>query len=209
MIDQLTPIFITLLVVIDPVGMVPMFLALTRGGSSVYRRRMAVKGVGLATAILLFFAFTGDALLRFLGISLSAFKITGGVLLFLLAIDMVFARPSGLRSTTLREQEEVQFREDISVFPLAFPLLAGPGALTTILLTASGIRHDPLLFAGMLCILLGVLLMTLCCLLLSSWLMRLLGETGTNVVDRLLGLILAALAMQFMVEGLRASFFGS
>ena len=204
--DQLTPVFISLLVVIDPIGMAPIFLALTRGGSAGYRRRMALKGVALATAILLFFVFTGDTLLRFLGISLPAFKITGGVLLFLLAIDMVFARQSGLRSTTVREQEEAQYKDDISVFPLAFPLLAGPGALTTILLTTGGARHDPLLFAGILAVLLGILLMTLLCLLLAPWLVKLLGETGTNVIDRLLGLILAALAMQFMVEGIRSSF---
>ena len=209
MIDQLVPIFITLLVVIDPVGVVPMFWVLTRGGTISYRRRMAFKGIALTTGILLVFVFSGDALLRFLGISLSAFKVTGGVLLFLLAIDMVFARPSGLRSTTLREQEEAQYREDISVFPLAFPLLAGPGALTTVLLTSGDTRHDPLLFLGMLGVLLIILLMTLCCLLLAPWLMKLLGETGTNVVDRLLGLILAALAMQFIIEGVRASFFSS
>ena len=205
--DQFTPLFITLLVVIDPIGMAPMFLALTRGSSLGYQRRMACKGVALATAILLFFAFTGDALLRFLGISLPAFKIAGGVLLFLLAIDMVFARHFGLRSATREEQEEAHSREDISAFPLAFPLIAGPGALTTILLTTSGSRHDPWLFAGMLGILLVVLFMTLGCLLLAPWLTKLVGETGAGVVDRLLGLILVALAVQFMVEGVRASFF--
>jgi multiple antibiotic resistance protein len=209
MIDQLTSIFITLLVVIDPIGIVPIFFALTRGGSVSYRRRMAYKGIALATAILLFFVFSGDALLHFLGISLSAFKIAGGALLFLLAIDMVFARQLGLHATTVREQEQAQYKEDISVFPVAFPLLAGPGALTTILLTTTGTRHDLLLFAATLGVLLGVLLMALFCLLLAPWLMKLLGETGASVVDRLSGLILAALATQFMVEGIRTSFFNN
>lgn len=208
LLPQLTPVFITLLVVIDPIGMAPLFSALTRGGTRAYRRRMAFKGLALATAILLVFAFTGDALLRFLGISLPAFRITGGVLLFLLAMDMMFARQSGLRSATVREQEEAQFKEDISVFPLAFPLLAGPGALTTILLITGDTRDDPLLFAGVLGVLGVVLLLTLISLLIAPRLMALLGETGANVVDRLLGLILAALAMQYVVDGVRASFFG-
>lgn len=210
MLDQLVTLFVTLLVVIDPVGVAPMFAALTRGGTDRYRRRMALKGTVIATLIMLFFLFTGDALLRFLGISLAAFRVSGGALLFLLAIDMVFARPSGLRSTTVREQEEAQYKEDISVFPLAFPLLAGPGALTTILLTTSGLRpqDQPLLFLGLLGVLLAVLALTLACLLLAPRLMRLLGETGANVIDRLLGVILAALAMQYMLEGLRAGLFG-
>ncbi|MDS4028891.1 MAG: MarC family protein [Candidatus Contendobacter sp.] len=210
MLDQLVTLFVTLLVVIDPVGVAPMFAALTRGGTDRYRRRMALKGTAIATLIMLFFLFTGDALLRFLGISLAAFRVSGGALLFLLAIDMVFARPSGLRSTTVREQEEAQYKEDISVFPLAFPLLAGPGALTTILLTTSGLRpqDQPLLFLGLLGVLLAVLALTLACLLLAPRLMRLLGETGANVIDRLLGVILAALAMQYMLEGLRAGLFG-
>jgi len=207
MLEQLIPVFITLLVVIDPVGIAPIFAALTRGGTVHYRRRMAIKGVMLATAMLLFFVFTGDALLRYLGISLPAFKIAGGALLFLLAIDMVFARHSGLRSTTVKEQEEAQYKDDISVFPLAFPLLAGPGALTTVLLTMSNTRHDPALFAGLLGVLFAVLLLTLISLLAAHRLTKLLGETGAKVIDRLLGLILTALAMQFVVDGIRASFF--
>lgn len=209
--DQLVTSFVTFLVVIDPIGVAPMFTALTRGGNDRYRRRMAFKGVGVAASIMLFFALTGDGLLRFLGISLAAFRISGGILLFLLAIDMVFARPSGLRSATVREQEETQYRDDIAVFPLAFPLLAGPGALTTILLTTSGLRpqSQPLLFLGVLGVLLAVLLLTLLCLLLAPRLMKLLGQTGANVVDRILGVILAALAVQFVIEGLRASLFGA
>lgn len=211
MLDQLVPVFVTFLVVIDPIGVAPIFAALTRGGDDRYRRRMALKGTFIATLILLFFALTGDALLRLLGISLAAFRVSGGALLFLLAIDMVFARPSGLRSTTVREQEEAQYKDDISVFPLAFPLLAGPGTLTTILLLTSGLRpgEQPWLFFGLLGVLLGVLLLTLSALLLAPRLTKLLGETGANVVDRLLGVILAALAVQFVLEGLRAGLLGA
>ena len=209
--DQLVPVFVTFLVVIDPIGVAPIFAALTRGGDGRYRRRMALKGTFVATLILLFFAFTGDALLRLLGISLAAFRVSGGILLFLLAIDMVFARPSGLRSTTVREQEEAQYKDDISVFPLAFPLLAGPGTLTTILLLTSGLRpqEQPSLFFGLLGVLLGVLALTLLALLLAPRLTKLLGETGASVVDRLLGVILAALAVQFALEGLRAGLLGA
>jgi len=211
MLDQLVPVFVTFLVVIDPIGVAPIFAALTRGGGDRYRRRMALKGTFIATLILLFFAFTGDALLRLLGISLAAFRVSGGILLFLLAIDMVFARPSGLRSTTVREQEEAQYKDDISVFPLAFPLLAGPGTLTTILLLTSGLRpqEQPSLFFGLLGVLLGVLALTLLALLLAPRLTKLLGETGASVVDRLLGVILAALAVQFALEGLRAGLLGA
>lgn len=211
MLDQLVPVFVTFLVVIDPIGVAPIFAALTRGGDDRYRRRMALKGAFIATLILLFFALTGDALLRLLGISLAAFRVSGGILLFLLAIDMVFARPSGLRSTTVREQEEAQYKDDISVFPLAFPLLAGPGTLTTILLLTSGLRpqEQPSLFFGLLGVLLGVLALTLLALLLAPRLTKLLGETGASVVDRLLGVILAALAVQFALEGLRAGLLGA
>ena len=211
MVEQLITIFVTFLVVVDPVGVAPMFAALTRGGNARYRRRMALKSTFIATLITLFFVFTGDAVLRFLGISLAAFRVSGGLLLLLLAIDMVFARPSGLRSATVREQEEAHYKDDISVFPLAFPLLAGPGTLTTILLTTSGLRFQdqPLLFLGLLGVLLAVMLLTLLCLLLAPQLLKVLGATGANVIGRLLGVILAALATQFMLEGLRTGLLGA
>src|SRR5690606_30649991 len=141
--ENLVNLFVVLFVVIDPIGLAPIFGALTRGGSAAYRRRMAVKAVLLAAGISFLFAFTGDWLLKALGISVPAFRIAGGLLLFLVAIDMVFARQSGLRSTTVREQEEARFKEDISVFPLAFPLLAGPGTLTTVLLYVGETRGNP------------------------------------------------------------------
>lgn len=199
--EQLINMFIVLFVVVDPIGLAPIFGALTRGGSDAYRRRMALKAVGLATAILLVFVVSGDVLLKALGITVPAFKIAGGLLLFLLAIDMVFARQSGLRSTTVREQEEARFKEDISVFPLAFPLIAGPGALTTILLILGDVRGNPWMFSGMLGVLLLVLGLTLLALLLAGRIMKLLGETGANVIDRLFGVILAALAVQFVLDG--------
>ena len=203
--ENLINVFVVLFVVIDPIGLAPIFGALTRGGSNTYRRRMAVKAILLAAGILFLFAFTGDWLLQALGISVSSFKIAGGLLLFLVAIDMVFARQSGLRSTTVREQEEARFKEDISVFPLAFPLLAGPGALTTVLLLVGETRGESGEFWALLAVIAFVLLLAFIALLLAGRLMQLLGETGANVVDRLLGVILSALAVQFVIEGLNTA----
>ncbi|MEK7321534.1 MAG: MarC family protein [Pseudomonadota bacterium] len=199
--------FVVLFIVIDPVGLAPMFLWLTLCGTAAYQRKMAIRGTALASGMLLVFFFFGDALLAALGIGLPAFRIAGGALLFLLAIDMVFARQSGLRSTTTREQEEAEHKEDISVFPLAFPLIAGPGALTTVLLMSSSWK-EPVVFAGMLAVLLLVLGMTLLSLLWAGILLRFLGETGTNVISRLFGLVLAALAVQYILDGLRSAWAG-
>jgi multiple antibiotic resistance protein len=200
MIDLLVNTFVILVVVIDPIGLSPMFAALTHGGSAAYKRRMAFKGTALAAVVLVVFALIGDGLLRSLGISLAAFRIAGGVLLFLLAIDMVFARHSGLRSTTQSEQVEAEHRKDISVFPLAIPLIAGPGAITTVLLT---VGSQPSLISSLafLLVLVLVLLLTLGALLLAPRTMMLMGETGANVVTRTLGIVLAALAVQYMLDG--------
>lgn len=195
---------IVLFVVIDPPGLAAMFAALTRGGDEAYRHRMAVKSTLLAAGILYAFALIGSRLLDALGITLPAFKIAGGILLFLVAIDMIFARQSGLRSATVREQEEARFREDISVFPLAFPLISGPGALTTVILLASNTHDKPLEFITLLIILAVVLLIALAALFASGRLMKLLGVTGSNVLGRLLGVMLAAMAVQFVVDGVRA-----
>lgn len=205
MLTLLLNTFVVLFVVLDPIGVAALFVILTPGVDGRERRRMALKAVALATAILLVFFLGGDALLSALGITVPAFRIAGGLLLFLLAIDMVFARQSGLRSTTVGEQREAQHKHDITVFPLAFPLIAGPGALTTALLMASNWK-DVWMFGGMLAVLLSVLLLTLLALLIGPSIMRLLGETGVNVISRLFGLILAAMAVQFVIDGVRAGF---
>lgn len=200
---KLYDMFLTFLVVIDPVGLVPVFGALTAGASLEYRRRMAIKGVSIAAGILLFFALTGFALLRILGIGLAAFRIAGGLLLFLLAIDMVFARHSGLRSTTRRETEEARGRDDISVFPLAIPLIAGPGALTSLLLMLAAAHGSSAVIVPVLAILGLVLGIALVVLLASARILAFMGETGANVVTRLLGVLLTALAVQYVLTGIR------
>jgi multiple antibiotic resistance protein len=203
--ELLLSTFVVLFVVIDPIGLAAVFVGLTRTHTPDQQRNTAWRGTMLAAAILLAFFFTGDGLLRLLDIGLPAFRIAGGLLLFLLAVDMIFARHSGLRSTTEREQAEAAQKLDVSVFPLAFPLIAGPGALTTVLLMANE-WTTTFQFVGMLVVLLLVLGMALISLLGAPLIMRMLGETGTNVIGRLLGLVLAALAVQFVLDGIKASF---
>ena len=196
--------FVTLLVVVDPLGLAPIFAALTQGYAEKRKRETAIRGTVLGAAVLLFFALAGDALLGALGIGFPAFRIAGGILLFVLSLDMIFASPSGLRSRTIREQEEDSYQQDVTVFPLAVPLLAGPGAITTILLYTGG--RDAYGVAAFVAVLLVVLLITLASLLLAPRVMRLFGETGANVLSRVLGVLLAALAVQFVLDGLQSSF---
>ena len=201
MFEQLLKTFILFFVVIEPISMVPLFGALTRGAEARYRRRMALKAVAISAGIFIVFALVGDYLLQALNVSVNAFKIAGGMLLFLLSVDMVFARNSGLRSTTVREQDEARYREDISVFPMAFPLIAGPGALATLLLVVSEVRGEMTEVALTLGVVMLVLLITLILLLATNAVMRVLGVTGANVVSRLLGVVLTALAVQYVVDG--------
>lgn len=194
----------TLLVTIDPIGVAPMFAGLTAQHSPAERRRMALRGVAIAAGVLVGFALIGELLLSALGIELAAFRIAGGVLLLLLSIDMVMVRHSGLRTTTASEEEESGQRADISVFPLAIPLVAGPGAMTSVVLLMSAAAGDVAGSAVVLGELLLVLALTLGCFLGAGRLMKLLGITGVNVITRVSGLLLAALAVQFGIDGVRA-----
>lgn len=203
--DQLLSNFIVLLSVVDPIGVAWLFAAMTHGTARQEQRRMAVTASLLAGSILLVFFFTGTSLLDWFGITIPAFRIAGGALLFLLSIDMVFARQSGLRSTTSKEQQEASHKQDITVFPLAFPLLAGPGAITTILLMTSASGTSAIYWESLL-VLVMVLVITLLTLLFAPVLVRALGETGANVISRILGLLLTALAVQFMVDGIKTAF---
>jgi multiple antibiotic resistance protein len=168
---------------------------------------MALRAVSVAAAILVLFALGGASFIKLMGISLEAFRIFGGLLLFLLALEMVFARESGTR-TSSSEAAESRRRADISVFPLAFPFIAGPGALATILLWFGPVplTEQPGVFAAYLVAVLLVLLIALIMMLLADPLMRVIGITGANVASRLLGVILGALAVQFVLDGLRQAF---
>ena len=195
--------FVTLIVVVDPLGLAPIFAALTHGNSAKRKREMALRGTALGATILLAFALFGNALLGALGIELAAFRIAGGVLLFLVALDMIFATSTGMRSRTVNQQEEEDYEGDISVFPLAIPLIAGPGAITSVLLYTGG--RESLEVAVVLLVLAIVLVLVVFSLLLASRVMNLFGETGANLLSRVLGVLLAALAVQFVLDGIRTS----
>jgi multiple antibiotic resistance protein len=198
--------FITLMVVLDPIGTSAVFAALTPDMDKKQRRYTAEKATMLSTLILVVFAFLGAKLLAALGVSLPAFRIAGGLMLFFLAIDMGFARPSGFRSSTAAENRETEERHDITVFPLAFPLIAGPGAMTTVVLLMGRANGNPLQVMSVLAVLLATLVVVLVSLLAASWLRKALGVTGSNVITRVLGILLAALAVQFVLDGLIETF---
>lgn len=208
MLDQLLKFFVVFFVVVEPLSLIPLFNGLTEGASDSYKHKMALKAVLIAGLILLLFALGGAAFLELAGITIDAFRIFGGMLLFLIALEMVFARESGTRTTSSEKAEAVR-RADISVFPLAFPFIAGPGALATILLWFGPVRitEHPLLFAGLLFAVAVVLVLTLAAMWLSSPLMRVLGVTGANVANRLFGVVLGALSVQFVIDGIRGVFF--
>jgi multiple antibiotic resistance protein len=205
MFDELVKFFVVLLVVVEPLSVLPVLAGLTEGSDDAYRRRMSVKAVGLSAVVCLVFAAGGTALLELLGISVHAFKVGGGILLFLLAIEMVFARPSGVRSITPGEDVEAHHRGDISVFPLAFPLISGPGALAVILLAFAGVPMASLQFLAQIGVILVVLVITLALMLMTGPVMRVVGVTGGAVLGRLLGVLLAALASQFVMDGVRGA----
>jgi multiple antibiotic resistance protein len=196
---------ITLVVVIDPVGVAATYGALTSHTKPAERARIARNGVWIATGILYFFALTGASFLAALGITLPAFRIAGGILLFFLAIEMILVRQSGLRTTTETEQAEVNEGRDITVFPLAIPLIAGPGAITSVVLLMGDAWQHPWNTIALLAVIGVALLITYGILRLSGMITRILGVTGTHVVGRVLGILLAALAVQFVLDGLRGA----
>jgi multiple antibiotic resistance protein len=160
----------------------------------------------VASVILLVFAVGGEFLLRSLGVTLSAFRVAGGILLLLLSIDMVFARHSGIRSTTDVETEEAEHRAEAAVFPLAVPLIAGPGAITSVILLMGRAGGSILLQFLAIALLLTVLGLCLISFLFSSRLMNILGVTGVNVIGRVFGIIAAGLGIQYVLDGLAVTF---
>ncbi|WP_176440878.1 MarC family protein [Oceanicola sp. 22II-s10i] len=196
--------FVTLFVIVDPVGLTPLFAALTQGMSAARRRAIAIRACVIAFGILALFSLFGEAVLGFVGISMPAFRIAGGVLLFLTALDMLFERRTKRREDQAEEEDE---RPDPSVFPLAIPLIAGPGAIATVILLAGQNPGVPGLVTA-LGVALSVIVVVFAFFLTAGLLERLLGRTGINVVTRLLGMLLAALSVQFVLDGLRAYGFG-
>ncbi len=194
---------VTMFVVIDPIGIAPLFLALTQGMSPAQRRLIALRATVTAGFVLALFAFFGEPLLGFIGISMPAFRIAGGILLFLTALDMLFERRTKRREDRTEEDDH----DDPSVFPLAIPLIAGPGAIASVILLI-GERPGG---EGMVTVLLitALTLLTLMLILFaSSYVDRVVGKTGIDVITRVLGMLLAALSVQFVLDGLLAFGFG-
>jgi len=197
--------FTTFFATIGPVDVAALFAVLTKRMPKAQRRNVAFKGVAIATVILLTFAIFGEAALSRMGITLPAMRTAGGILLLLIAIDMVFARHSGGSSTTDDETDEARGKQDISVFPLATPLLAGPGAMGAVVLLTAETGGDLVHRAIIVGALLAVLLIAFVLLLMAGQVQRVLGVTGLNVISRVVGVLLAALAVQFMFDGLASS----
>ena len=205
MIELFISAFATLFVVIDPPGCAPIFAGLTSGADEAHRRAMAIRAVFVAAIILVLFALFGRVLLHGLGISLYSFRIAGGVMLFLIALDMVFEKRTQRREARADKLRETPEIEDVSVFPMAMPMLAGPGAIASVMLlagAANGIEEALVVLAA----LLAVLVLTLLALLAAGPLMKLVGARVEAVITRLLGVLLAALAAQYVFDGIRGSF---
>jgi multiple antibiotic resistance protein len=190
--------FVTLFVIVDPIGLMPLFVALTQGATTAQRRSIALRSCLTAALLLTLFAVLGEAVLGFIGISMPAFRVAGGALLFLTALDMLFER----RSKRREDRTESEEFNDPSVFPMAIPLIAGPGSIATVILLAGQVPG-----VEGLALVLGVMATVLGCVLVlflaAGLFERLLGKTGIEVVTRLLGMLLAALSVQFILDGLR------
>jgi multiple antibiotic resistance protein len=196
--------FVTFFVVIDPPGCAPIFASLTNGATVAHRRAMAIRSVLIAAGILFAFALVGEAFLGALGVSLDAFRIAGGIMLFLIALEMVFEKRTERRENRANDVMASN-EEDISIFPMAIPMIAGPGSIASAMLLVSrsnGLNETLAVFGA----LAAVLLLTMVALLLAGPLMRALGYKIEAMITRLLGVILAALAAQFVIDGLKASF---
>ena len=205
MIELFISAFATLFVVIDPPGCAPNYAGLTKGATHAQQRSMAIRAVVIASAILLVFALVGEWLLGKLGISLNAFRIAGGIMLFIIALEMVFEKRQERREDRAQKVMDTPEVEDVSVFPMGMPMIAGPGSIASVMLLVSqntGLDRALTILAA----LLAVLLLTLVALLTAGPLMKLLGAKAEAVITRLLGVLLAALAAQFVIDGLRASF---
>jgi MarC family membrane protein len=192
--------FATAFTIIDPIGMIPLTLSATASDTPEQRNRIIDQAVIVAASIMLFMGLVGRPFLEYLGITLPAFTIAGGIFLFLIAIDMLFARPTGAKRTEAEEREAAA-NENPAVFPLAVPMIAGPGTIATILLLVSLAHGDRLEVSIVVVAYAAALIVTWGCMRASTFLLKLISNTGIHVVTRLLGIILGALAVQFVING--------
>ena len=204
MIELYLSALVTFFVVIDPPGCAPIYAGLTNGATPAHRRSMAVRAVVVASIILFVFAAVGEALLKALGVSLSAFRIAGGIMLFLIALEMVFEKRTERREDRAAKVAQSPEVEDVSIFPMAMPMIAGPGSIASVMLMMSR-NHGFEKVAVVLAALATILALTLVALLAAGPLMRLLGARIEAVITRILGVLLGALAVQFVIDGIRIS----
>ncbi|TVQ42832.1 MAG: MarC family protein [Wenzhouxiangella sp.] len=206
MLEIFVPAFVTLFVTVDPVSIIPIFVSLTLGASRAHKIRMALMGCLIATVLLLLFGLFGQPLLDNFGITLPAFRVAGGILLFLIALEMLFSKRNERKSKSAEEIHDHYEPEDISVFPLAIPLLCGPGAIASIMLLTADQAGNPagqalVLSAGVVVMLIGAVL-----LVLAARFQHFIPQTVSNIITRLLGMLLAALSVQFIFDGLKTFF---
>ncbi len=202
--ESLISAFVTLFVIIEPIGIAPIFVALTADRTARQRRLVAMRAVIIATAVLVLFALIGQWLLGAMGITLPAFRVAGGLLLFWISFEMVFEKRQQRKTSTAERSVAEEPHDDVAAVPLAVPLLAGPGAITAVILLAAPAGADPVRLALVVGVILAVLSATLLILLVAVPLDRLMGKTVRMVVTRLLGVVLAALAVQFVADGILA-----
>ena len=201
MIELYISSLITFFVVIDPPGCAPIYAGLSASASALQKRAMAIRAVGVSALILFVFALFGEALLKGLGISLASFRIAGGIMLFLIALEMVFEKRTERREDRAAKVASDPEAEDVSIFPMAMPMIAGPGSIASVMLLMSrnsGLERSAVVLAAMV----TILLLTLAALLAAGPIMRILGAKIEAVITRLLGVLLAALAVQFVLDGL-------
>ena len=204
MIELYLSALVTFFVVIDPPGCAPIYAGLTHGATPAHRRSMAIRAVVVAAIILFVFAAVGEAMLKALGVSLAAFRIAGGIMLFLIALEMVFEKRTERREDRAAKVAQSPEVEDVSIFPMAMPMIAGPGSIASVMLMMSR-NHGFERVAVVLAALATILALTLAALLAAGPLMRLLGARIEAVITRILGVLLGALAVQFEIDGIRIS----
>jgi len=203
MLESLLHAFVTLFITIDPVGVVPIFISLTTGATRGSRIRTALTGSLVGGTILLVFGLFGEQVLRALGITLPAFRVAGGILLFLIALEMLFSKRYARKSRTAEDFSTDAEDDDVAIFPLAFPLISGPGAITSIMLLMAENQHHPLVQTGILVTMAVVVSLGAIMFITASSLDHLVHPRISDIVNRILGMLLAALAIQFIFDGVR------
>ncbi|HGJ65217.1 TPA: MarC family protein [bacterium] len=196
---QFFQIFVTLLIVIDPIGIVPLFISATGQIPETNRKKIIIQEIKIAAAVMIVFIVAGRFLLSLMGISTGAFYLAGGAMFFLISIDMLFGQPK--RAKTSQEEAPEDYAS-VAVFPLAIPMISGPGTITTLIMFSSNIKSYPLSIVMLLSAIIPILILAYIAMRSSGLILKMLGKTGVSVIERIMGLILSGLAVQFILEGL-------